>query len=92
MTKWEIKVGKTYLESYQMIGMEADNRGIAGAMVKSLIDLLSYSDEPGLIITIEKIKTPAVEGQEPERNSEERYQVSPLDILAQEGADVQKLG
>ena len=40
MTKWEIKVGKTYLESYQMIGMEADNRGIAGAMVKSLIDLL----------------------------------------------------
>lgn len=92
MTKWEIKVGKTYLESYQMIGMEADNRGIAGAMVKSLIDLLSYSDESGLIITIEKIKTPAVEGQEPERNSEERYQVSPLDILAQEGADVQKLG
>lgn len=89
MAKWIIKAGKTYLEPYQMICMETDNRGIAGAIVKSLIDLMSYSDDPGLTVTVEKIAAPAGEGQEPKRNSkEERYQISSVDILAQEGKNV----
>lgn len=83
--EWIIRIGKTYQESYQRIQLRTDNWKEAGEIMKILIQLMTYTTDYTVEITLEK--APAGEQQEPKASEE----ITSAEIVPQEARNVQEL-